>query len=141
MSTFWPVKTQHCGLWEDKKRAVYSDNETTNEQGYRVTHTQAQNTCRHTQTLLLPSRRSRPLHGYGIICAEARLAWMRVMDSVRLAETSQSGAIRQPTRCQQRQRYKYLTLGELCLYAASKRAQGQNNGMKEMPLPLQLAAC
>lgn len=48
MSTFWPVKTQHCGLWEDKKRAVYSDNETTNEQGYRVTHTHTR--TKHVQT-------------------------------------------------------------------------------------------
>lgn len=48
MSTFWPVKTQHCGLWEDKKRAVYSDNETTNEQGYRVTRTKHVQTHTHT---------------------------------------------------------------------------------------------
>lgn len=50
MSTFWPVKTQHCGLWEDKKRAVYSDNETTNEQGYRVTHTRTKHVQTHTNT-------------------------------------------------------------------------------------------
>lgn len=74
------------------------------------------------------SHRIRPVPGCRIMCAEARLASMLVMDSVRLprlAEAPQSGAICQATGCQQRQRYKYLTLGELCLYAPSKRAQGE----------------
>lgn len=82
--------------------------------------------------------------GCKIMCAEACLAWMLVMDSVRLArlaEAPQSGAICQPTRCQQRQRYKYLTLGELCLYAPSKRVQGRDNGVREMVFPLQVVAC
>lgn len=87
----------------------------------------------HSTPLML-SQRSRPVPGCRIMCAEACLAWMLVMDSVRLArlaEAPQSGAICQPTRCQQRQRYKYLTLGELCLYAPSKRAQGRDNGVRE----------
>lgn len=75
------------------------------------------------------------------MCAEARLAWLPVMDSMRLAEAPRSAGTRQPSRCQQRQRYKYLTLGELCLYAASKWAKGRDNGVREMEFPLQLAAC
>lgn len=43
----------HRGLlWEDKKRAVYSDNERTNKHGYRVTHKP-----------LMPSQRAEPLPG------------------------------------------------------------------------------
>ena len=77
----------------------------------------------------------------GIMCSDARLALMLVMDSVKLAEAPHSGAICQPTAAKQRQRYKYLTLGELCLYAPSKQAHGQDNGVRETPLPLQLVAC
>ena len=46
-----PVKTDHCGLWEDKKRAVYSDNEMTNKQGYRATNTRIHS---HIHTLYTP---------------------------------------------------------------------------------------
>lgn len=73
-----------------------------------------------------------------IMCAEASLAKMLVMDRVRLASLAgapQSGAICQPTCCQQRQRYKYLTLGELCLYVPSKRVQERDNGVREMAFP------
>ena len=149
-------------MWDDKKNAVYSDNEMTNKQGYRATHTHMHvhkhthththihhthtHTHTHTHISLMPSRKSRTVPVWRIMCAEACLASMLVMDSVRLARLArlapspQIGVICQPTRCQQRQCYKYLTLGELCLYAPSKWGQGQNNGVREMLFPLQLSA-
>lgn len=41
--------THHCGLWKDKKSAVYSDNEMTNKQGYGAAHIHI-----HAHTLYTP---------------------------------------------------------------------------------------
>ena len=124
MNTCWPIKTHTTVACGRTKRVLFTVTKRglTNRVTEPHTHT-------HT-TLLMPWCR--------IMCAEAL---MLLMDGVRLAEAPRCGAICQPTCCQQRQRYKYLTLGELCLYAPSKRAQGRDNGVREMVFPLQLAAC
>lgn len=133
MRPYWPVNTHTTVACSLTKGALFTV--TIRWLTNRVT------VLRTLTTSQMLSLRTRPVSGCRIMCAEARLASMLVMDSVELAVAPHSGAICQPTRCQQRQRYKYLTLGELCLYVPSKRAQEQDNGVRETALPLQLAAC
>lgn len=121
MKTYKPEK--HTLLWfvGGQKNADYTEGKQTVLQLYTHIHTV------HPGVVLGTG----PVSGCRITWAEDDLASTLVMDSVKLARAPYSGAICQPTRCQQRQRYKYLTLGELCLYAPSKMGEGVRQLIEE----------